>query len=109
MRGVSREEPVKMAARKDEGPVQDLGANGPDPALGEGVGLRSTEGRGDHPGIVGSEHGVEGARELGVAIADEEPNSGGKLTGHVDVAKLAGWCSRRRGCGSRSSRGPDGS
>jgi hypothetical protein len=31
-----------MAATENEGPVQDLGANGPHPALGEGVGLRST-------------------------------------------------------------------
>jgi hypothetical protein len=79
-----------MAARKDEGPVQDLGANGPHPALGESVGLRSADGREDHPGTLGSEHGVEGARELGVSIADEVPNSCGNLTGHVDVASLLG-------------------
>jgi len=48
MRGVSGKDPVQVAARKYEGPVQDLGANGAYPALGEGVafgartGVRST-------------------------------------------------------------------
>jgi hypothetical protein len=90
MRGVSGKDPVQVAARKGEGPVQDLGANGAHPALGEGVGLRSTHGCEDHARTLGSEHGVEGARELRVPITDEEARAGWWFLCHVEVPSLLG-------------------
>jgi hypothetical protein len=64
--------------------------HGPHPALGEGVGLRGTNGREDDPRTLGGEHGVEGARELGVAIADKEASFGGQFLCHIQVAGLLG-------------------
>jgi hypothetical protein len=90
MGGVTGKDPVKVAPRKDEGPVQDLGANGPHPAFGVRVGLRGTDGREADPRTLGSEHGVEGAGVLGVSIADEEANGGGQLTSRAEVPSLLG-------------------
>jgi hypothetical protein len=69
---VGLQDAIEVSTAQDQRPVKELGSNRPHPSLSEGVGLRGTDGRADDPRTLGGEHGVEGARELGVAVADEE-------------------------------------
>ena len=46
-----------------------------DEAFGDGVGPRSSHRRLDDPDVGRGEHGVEGGGELGVAVADQEPEA----------------------------------
>jgi hypothetical protein len=64
---------VRGGGGEDEDLVEAVGADGADPALGEGVGVRSLNGRPDHLDAVGAEDLVEGVAELAVSIVDEEP------------------------------------
>jgi hypothetical protein len=52
-------------------------------------GFRALQG-GDDTGALGFEDGIEGAGELGVSIADEEANAGGRRLFAGQVACLLG-------------------
>jgi hypothetical protein len=64
---------LKVAAPNDEQPVKALGPDRPDPALGVGVGVGRLHRRHERLGSLRREDVVEGAGELGIPIADEEP------------------------------------
>src|SRR5260370_13302738 len=61
-----------MAPVYDQEPVETFGAGGADDALGERVRLRRLDRRFDDLDAFGSEDGVEVARELAVAVTDQE-------------------------------------
>jgi hypothetical protein len=66
-----------MPSTDDELPVQALTPYRSDPALGEGVRPRSTEGSVNRLCSLTAEHLIEGPGVLGVPVMDEEP---GRLT-----------------------------
>jgi len=57
----------------DQYAVEEFAANCPDDAFGDRVRLRCSRRRLDDLDVDGGKVGVEGAGELGVAVADEEP------------------------------------
>jgi len=63
-----------MAAVEDQEPVETLGSDGADEALGDRFGLRRSHRRAHDLDPFASEDRVKFARELAVAIADEEAN-----------------------------------
>ena len=67
---------IQMAASEDERPVEALAPDGADLALADGVRPGCPDRALDDPGALCGEDGVEGSRELGVAIADEELRQG---------------------------------
>lgn len=69
---IAFEQSEKVSSPAYEDMVEDLGADGPDDALGESVGLWCTYRRLDDPGSFGAEHLVEGGGELRVAVTDQE-------------------------------------
>jgi hypothetical protein len=71
---VDAEDVLELAAAGDQDPVEAFAANAADPALHVGVGVRRLDGSSDDLDVVAFEEGVEGARELGVAIVDQEPH-----------------------------------
>jgi hypothetical protein len=74
--------------------VEEFAADGADEAFGDGVGPRCLHGRPDDLDAARGEDGVEGRGELGVAIADEEPQSPASV---VEVhGQVAGQLSRPR-------------
>src|SRR5919204_2231755 len=66
--------PLEMAAVEDQQSVEAFGADGADEAFCDGVRLRRSHRRADDLDPFASEHAVEVARELAVAIVDEEAN-----------------------------------
>ncbi len=75
LRVVSKD-PLEVSAAQDECPVQALRADGAHPSLRMSVGIRSPDRRAEDPGPTCFEHRVEGPRELGVAVPDQEPHGG---------------------------------
>ena len=69
------EEPHQMPAARHQREVQQLVSDRSDEPLGERVGLGSADRRQHHPGILGPEHLVERACELGVAVTNQEPQA----------------------------------
>jgi heme-degrading monooxygenase HmoA len=67
------EHAVEVALIDDQQPVEALGADGPDEALCDRISLRRPHGRLDDLDAFAGEHGVKVARELAVAVADQEP------------------------------------
>jgi hypothetical protein len=63
---------LEVAAADNQQPVQALGADRPDPAFGVGVGVGRLHRRDQHLNAVRPEHVVEGARELRVAVVQDE-------------------------------------
>ena len=59
----------------DQDSVEEFAADGADEALGDRVRPRCPHRRLDDAGVEGGEDGVEGGGELGVAVADEEPEA----------------------------------
>ena len=53
--GIGPQRLVELSSTKDEGPVEALGPDRLDHALGVGTGVRSPDGRHDHPGPLPSE------------------------------------------------------
>ena len=75
----------------DQGAVEEFAAEGADEAFGDGVGPRRSYRCLDDPDVGGGEDGVEGGGELGVAVADEEPEPpAGVVEIHEQVAGLLG-------------------
>jgi hypothetical protein len=70
---VAPEHLLKVPAADDEQPVKALGPHRPDPALGVGVGVGRLHRRHKRLGSLRREDVVEGAGELRIPIADEEP------------------------------------
>jgi hypothetical protein len=68
------EHPLEMAAVEDQQPVEALGAHGSDEALGDRVRLRRADRCPDDLDPFDAEDGVKVARELAVAIPDQEAN-----------------------------------
>jgi hypothetical protein len=66
------EDPLKVAPAPDQQPVQTLLPDRPHPPLGERIGIRRLDARRDDLGAVGHEHAVEGARDLAVAVTNDE-------------------------------------
>jgi hypothetical protein len=66
------EDPLQMALPEDQEVVQALPPHRLYEALGKGVGLRGADRGTDDAHALGPKHLIERARELGVAIADEE-------------------------------------
>ena len=80
-----------MSLVDDQDAVEEFAADGADEAFGDGVGPRRPHGRLDDRDVDGGEDGVEGGGELGVAIADEEPEPlAGVVEVHGQVAGLLG-------------------
>jgi hypothetical protein len=63
----------EVAAAEDQDPVEAVGAECANPALGEGVRIRRLNRCADHFDAFSAEDLVEGVVELRVAIVDEEP------------------------------------
>jgi len=74
--GVRRERPIEMPSTLDKRPVEALRPDGFDHPLRVGVGVGGPDGSQDHLGPLRAEDFVEGSDELGVPIADEEPDGG---------------------------------
>jgi hypothetical protein len=88
----------KLPAPGDQEMVQALPAHGADPALGDGVGVRSLDRRQDDLGAESVPDVVEGAGVLAVAVADQEPDGRGLLIERGGkVAGLLGRPTRRWG------------
>lgn len=69
---VVAEKPLEMPSSENERPVQTLRTHRFHPSLGERVRLRGANRCEDHLDTLGSEDLVEGAGELGIAVADQE-------------------------------------
>jgi hypothetical protein len=70
------EDPLKVASAPDQQPVQALLPHRPHPPLRVGVGVRRLDRCLDDLGPIGDEDVVEGAGELAVAVAYQEPRGG---------------------------------
>src|SRR5437870_10794280 len=62
-----------MPSAEDQDPVEAVGANRANPALGVGIRVRRLDRRADHSDAFGPEDLIEGVAELRVAVVDEEP------------------------------------
>ena len=75
----------------DQEAVEELTAKGADEAFGDGVGPRRSYRRLDDPDVGRGEYGVEGRDELGVTVADQEPEA---TAGVIQIQRLrACWVS----------------
>src|SRR5215211_8685967 len=72
MLGEDAEHPLEMAAVDDQEPVETLGSDGADEALGNRVRLRRSDRRADDLDAFAAEDNVEVTRELAVAIPDQK-------------------------------------
>src|SRR5918994_6328732 len=85
---VDAEHVLEVAAAEDEDAVEAVGADGADPALGEGVRVRRLDGCADYLDAFAPEDVVEGVAELRVAIVDENPERLLVAELHEEVARL---------------------
>src|SRR3954452_6391527 len=85
-----------VALVDDQDAVEEFSADRADEAFGDRVGPRCLPRRFDDRDVDGGEDGVEGGGELGVAVADEEPES---LTGVVEVYEQVAGLLGEPGCG----------
>jgi hypothetical protein len=70
---VATQQPQQMAPATHQRPVQTLRPHGPDPALGRGIRLRRPDRGSERLPSLATEHLVEGASELGVVVAEQNP------------------------------------
>jgi hypothetical protein len=85
------EDAKKLPTPCDQEMVQAFPAHGADPALGDGVGVRSLNRCADDLGAEPVPEVIEGSGELAGVVADEESDGGGLLIEHGDeVAGLLG-------------------
>jgi hypothetical protein len=73
------EDVKEVTAAGDQEMVQALPAQGTDPALGDGVGVRRLDRYADDLGADRAPEVIEGPGELAVAVAEQEPDGGGLL------------------------------
>ena len=73
---VLAQDALEVALVADQEPVEALGADGADEALGVGVRDGRADRRLDDADPFAREHGVEGGGELAVAVSDQEPERG---------------------------------
>jgi len=64
----------EVTSADDEHAIKALPSDSADEAFSEGVGTRSSDRRADDPNALGAEDLVEAGRELGVPVADQEPD-----------------------------------
>jgi hypothetical protein len=64
----------KMSRVQDQQPVQTFGPNGPDEPFRDAVCLRSLKRRPNNTHLLGFKDGVEAARELAIAVANQQSN-----------------------------------
>src|SRR5438552_7855963 len=82
---------IEVAASQDQGPVQALGSDRANPALGVRIRVGRADRGEDHPRTLRAEHLVEGAGELPVPIVDQEPHlRQAPLKIHGQVPRLLG-------------------
>src|SRR5664280_2540101 len=85
------ERSIQMPPTEDEGPVEALGSDGLDHALGMGIGVRSLDRRHDHPGPFRANDRVERSAELRVMVSGEEPDgAGASVEAQREIAGLLG-------------------
>jgi hypothetical protein len=65
---------LEMTMAEDEDPVEAFSPNRPHPTFSEGIGPRGSDWRFDDSDTFGAEYLVEGGRELGIAIPNQEPD-----------------------------------
>lgn len=70
--GVRAKDALQVTSSEDEDVVQALASNGSDPSLRDGVGLGRANGCLHHGEAFSPEDLVEGPRELGIPISNEE-------------------------------------
>lgn len=70
--GEGSQDLLEMSSAEDEDVVQAFAACRAHPALGEGVGVWSLDGRADHPGAFSVEDVIEPAGELRITVADQK-------------------------------------
>lgn len=90
------EDALKVAPIHDQEPVDALGPDGADEALGHRVRLRRSHRCLDDPDAFAGEDGIEIAGELAVAIPNQKPEPCGFLERPGELARLlgdplAGW------------------
>jgi hypothetical protein len=66
---------LEVTARKDQDAVEAFAPGAADPAFRVCFRLRCGDGRADHRDSLGAQEGVEGLRQLGVAVADQDPRA----------------------------------
>jgi hypothetical protein len=64
----------EVTSADDEHAIKALPSDSAEEAFSEGVGTRSSDRRADDPNALGAEDLVEAGRELGVPVADQEPD-----------------------------------
>ena len=72
---VGLEHSLEVPTTVDQEMVEALSAHGPHEPLRECIRPRCPDRRSDDPDALGAEHRIERARELGVPVAQEEPNT----------------------------------
>jgi hypothetical protein len=98
---VGPEDPIEMPAAEDERPVQALGSDRLDEALGERVRVRCPDRGEDHLRSLRAEDLIKGSGELRVTVTDQEPNGWrATIEIHGQVPGLLG-----HPCGVRMSSG----
>ena len=76
MPDVAVEDAKEMPTPSDQEMVQAFLAQGTDPALGDGIGVRRLDRCADDLGADRVPEVIEGPGELAVAVADQEPEAG---------------------------------
>jgi hypothetical protein len=69
---IGAEDSLEVSSVEDEEPIEALGADGADEALGDRVGLRCADWRAHNPDSLAAEDLVEGVGVLAVAVSDQE-------------------------------------
>jgi hypothetical protein len=87
---VAVEDGKEVAAAGDQEMIQAFLAQGTDPALGDGVGVRRLDRCADDLGADRAPDVIEGPGELAVAAAEQEPEGGLLIKRAKEIPGLAG-------------------
>ena len=88
------EHTLEVAELKNEEPVTAHSSDGANDPFAYGVRTRGAKGREDRLDAFGTPHGVEGGRELAVAVANEElkpAEAVGQFPGPLTDPRWVGW------------------